>query len=382
MVIVCPECTTKFRVNPERIPDHGTKVRCARCKHVFLAEKPPTEVAEAPVVEEEIVPPQASRVEAAVVASLERTDTTEPVVEETDAPAATESDFDYNSFREQDSAPEEDPFTFSSAAEEQEATAEVAAEPAATDEEESFSFGTDQQEPDSAESADFALTDEPVQTEPAAETPASDEEIASAFTPAEEETQKVAAPTIAPAKPKGGAFASIIRILLLLILAILIIGGVLLYMNGPEQLEQVFQQLIGQKAEAPPESGQIVIKNLQGKFINNQEAGELFAIRGEAVNKFKETRASIQVKGVIFDPNGKPLLQKTIFCGNPISDQELQALPFNKIEELMGNQFGKSLSNMNVNKDQSIPFVIVFRDLPQSLSEFSADVTSSKPATP
>ena len=74
--------------------------------------------------------------------------------------------------------------------------------------------------------------------------------------------------------------------------------------------------------------------------------------------------------------------KKTIFCGNPISDDELQSLTFDKIEELMGNQFGKSLSNMNINKDQSLPFVIVFRDLPQSLSEFSVDVTSSKPATP
>ena len=168
---------------------------------------------------------------------------------------------------------------------------------------------------------------------------------------------------------------------MLLILGILIIGGVLLYMNGPEQLEQVFQQLIGQQAAQPPESGQIVLKDLQGKFIHNQEVGELFTIRGEAVNKYNETRAAIQVKGVIFDQHGKSLLQKTIFCGNPISDPELQSLPFNKIEELMGNQFGKALSNLKVNKDQVIPFVIVFRDLPQSLAEFSVDVASSKPAT-
>jgi len=374
MVIVCPECTTKFRVNPERIPDHGAKVRCARCKHVFLAEKPVAEVVPAAAPDEQDqAAPTTTRVEAAVVASLNRKEAVAAAIEESEPEVPAESDFDYNSFREQDSAPEEDPFTFSSDTEES---------GAAADAEESFSFGAAEQEPDSAETDDFALADKPVETTPAADAPASDEEIASAFTPAEEEPAEVAAPITTPAKPQGGAFASIIRILLLLILAILIIGGVLLYMNGPEQLEQVFQQLIGQNSEQPLESGQIVIKDLQGKFINNQEVGELFVIRGEAVNKFNETRASLQVKGVIFDPNGKPLLQKTIFCGNPISDQELQALPFNKIEELMGNQFGKSLSNMKVNKDQSIPFVIVFRDLPQSLSEFSADITSSKPATP
>jgi predicted Zn finger-like uncharacterized protein len=39
MIIVCPKCSTKFDVNPDRIPDRGAKVRCARCKHVFTAEK-------------------------------------------------------------------------------------------------------------------------------------------------------------------------------------------------------------------------------------------------------------------------------------------------------------------------------------------------------
>ena len=51
MVIICPECSTKFRVKAERIPDAGAKVRCARCKHVFLAQKP---IGEEPLI---IAPP-------------------------------------------------------------------------------------------------------------------------------------------------------------------------------------------------------------------------------------------------------------------------------------------------------------------------------------
>ncbi len=52
MIIVCPECSTTFNVNSDRIPDGGARVRCARCQHVFLVEKslepevPETEEAE------------------------------------------------------------------------------------------------------------------------------------------------------------------------------------------------------------------------------------------------------------------------------------------------------------------------------------------------
>ena len=380
MVIVCPECTTKFRVNPERIPERGAKVRCARCKHVFMAEKPATEAAPATTTPEPAsVDAEKTQIEAAVEKTI---DTAEAVAGNAVPEVSADSAFDYNQFREQDKAPEDEPFTLSSEAAEQETPAETENQPLPAGAEESFSFGEIQEEPGSAEADDFAAAEKVPAVATADEALASDAEIASAFTPAENEAAAEALPLAATAgTPKGGAVSSIIRILLLLILGILIIGGVLLYMNGPEQLEQVFQQLIGQQAAQPPESGQIVLKDLEGKFIHNKEVGELFTIRGEAVNKFNETRAAIQVKGVIFDQHGKSLLQKTIFCGNPISDPELQSLPFNKIEELMGNQFGKALSNLKVNKDQVIPFVIVFRDLPQSLAEFSVDVASSKPAS-
>ncbi len=384
MVIVCPECTTKFRVNPDRIPDRGAKVRCARCKHIFWAEKPQMEeLPTAPSSEPPRFEPEAPRAETTeTVETFGRADSDEPAADNLAPEVSDDTVFDYNRFREQDIAPEEESFTFSNDAAGQEAPSTAADEPLPAADEETFSFGEVQEESVSEEADNFTLAEKSPAAAPVGEIPASDDEIASAFTPAEEEPAEPVIPAAAAAeKPKGGLFASIIRILLLLILGILIIGGVMLYMNGPEQLEQLFQQVLGQQAEHQNDSGQIVLENLQGKFINNQDAGELFIIRGEAINKFKDTRASIQVKGVIFDQNGKSLLQKTIFCGNPISDPELQSLPFSKIEELMGNQFGKSLSNMNINQGQTISFVIVFRDLPQSLSEFSVDVTSSKPAS-
>ncbi len=399
MVISCPECSTKFRVNPDRIPASGAKVRCARCKHVFLAEKPAPE--EAPVFED--VPLTEDEPTAAVSEPVSEPDPTPesptpqptftaqvPAAEQPIAPDKdtgesftvadnTEESFSYEQFRELDSTEtEDDNFTFGSEEENTEQF-EAATEAGAVDSdaEETFSFSAPTDEMKAAETAKEQEA-EKIEPEPVAV----EEAIENVFAEVEEAEAEAEPVITAPvAKKKSGAGSSFMRILLLLILGLVIIGGALYYINGPEQIEQVIQQIIGQQQGKSTESGRIALTNLEGKFINNQEVGELFVIRGEATNNYSEPRAAIQVKGVIFDQNGKPLLQKTIFCGNPINDQELQTLPFKKLEEMMGNQFGKALNNMKVNSKEAIPFTIAFRDLPRELSEFSVDVTSSKAAT-
>jgi len=40
MIVTCPECLTKFRLEEDRIPEGGAKTRCSRCRHVFPIQKP------------------------------------------------------------------------------------------------------------------------------------------------------------------------------------------------------------------------------------------------------------------------------------------------------------------------------------------------------
>ena len=183
----------------------------------------------------------------------------------------------------------------------------------------------------------------------------------------------------APVSKKRGPFATLILFLLVLIIGIVIAGGVLYWQSGPEALQQIYQRLTGQESSIPVK-GQIAIKGLQGSFVANKVAGELLIIQGNAINEFRESRAAIQVKGILFDTQGNQLRQKTIFCGNPISSEDLTTLPYDKLEEIMGNQFGESLANLNVTPGQIIPFTIVFRDIPDELAEFVVEVADSNPA--
>lgn len=334
MIITCPECSTRFDVAPERIPDAGVKMRCARCKHIFLAQKPLAE--ESATAIEEINPPE---------------QTAESEVENTfdqdklEAPAAFsasdtgESDFDYDKFQELDTdraASEE--FTFG------------------TDDEEDLtpSTGSNRKATSGSSATDFTIR----------------EQI--------EATDLIAPAGVTPAK-KSTAFSILIKALLLIILAALIVGGAMLYFSGPEEINQKIRQYFGQATQTATQIGQISLGTLEGRFLTSEQAGEIFLIRGEAINNFDQPRSAIQVKGVLYDQHGKPLMQKTVFCGNQITDEQLRTLPFEELEQMMGNQFGKDLSNMKIDPRKSIPFDIVFKDLPRNISEFSVKVTASRP---
>ncbi len=39
MIITCPVCLTKFRLEDERIPEGGAKARCSKCQHVFQVQR-------------------------------------------------------------------------------------------------------------------------------------------------------------------------------------------------------------------------------------------------------------------------------------------------------------------------------------------------------
>lgn len=129
------------------------------------------------------------------------------------------------------------------------------------------------------------------------------------------------------------------------------------------------------------EEGGIIVRNPVGTFLVNKEAGEIFVVSGEAVNNFRKPRASIQVKATIYGPKGEAMQQKVAYCGNPLSREQLESLPMDKIEAAMLNQFGDSLTNLGVQSGKTIPFVVVFTNVPKEAGEFGVEVAGSTVAS-
>ncbi|HBG05785.1 MAG: hypothetical protein A2075_19130 [Geobacteraceae bacterium GWC2_58_44] len=173
---------------------------------------------------------------------------------------------------------------------------------------------------------------------------------------------------------------SIVAISVIVILA-LSGAGFYLLQSGPAAFEKFDKLGIGFVAKwfgmATPEEGRITVSNPVAAFHQNQEAGELFVVTGEAVNSYRKARASIHVKVSLFDKSGAVVLQKTAYCGNRLSNEQLATLPMAKIESIMNNQFGDSLSNLGVQPGQPIGFVVAIANIPKEAVDFGVEVVGS-----
>jgi len=190
--------------------------------------------------------------------------------------------------------------------------------------------------------------------------------------------REAAAPPVMPRRKSP--IKGLLVFVLVLLLALCGVAGYFFWQRGDLNIVKIVEQLTGQ-GNPTTATGQIRLNELSSSFVTNREAGQLFVIEGNATNDYSETRSAIAVKGVLYNKKGQSLLQQTVFCGNPLSVEALRNMPFAKIEESMNNQFGDSLSNLNVGPGKSIPFTIVFKNLPPDLAEYTVETVDSKPGS-
>ena len=135
------------------------------------------------------------------------------------------------------------------------------------------------------------------------------------------------------------------------------------------------------KGKSVGDTEKIVIRTVDASFIKNQSVGDLLVITGEAQNNFKKPRAAIQIKVMVYGPDGQIMASKNAYAGNQLTKEQLATLPLDKIETAMANQFGDSLSNLGVLPDKTIPFVIVIPTPPADAKDYGVEPAGSTVAT-
>jgi len=401
MIITCNECDTRFNIDESLLKQTGSKVRCSKCKNVFLAypSSPSEELDKSGDVE--------TKVEAVITDEKTETDEQYKAEEESEGiELAMDETFEENTKVEE--KPEEAGLELEFELELEPDIDETQAETEAGLELESGdktdSEISTKEEPEGIEQEEIAKETEIKIEESKQEdidqdkTPGEDtaekieekEESSKTFnmgtTSDEQEAEKTIEPidkaengalTEKSEPPKVAANKRISMPVLLLLLAALLISGIYVLDSVGINIPFVSDFLKPEVQDAG--NLKIYTSDINNKFVENSKIGKLLVITGKVKNGYSDARNYISITGKLYTKGKIHLKTKTVYCGTILSELELQNMDLDAINNRLSNRFGDNKSNIKVKADAIIPFMVVFADLPENLDEFTIEVAGSFP---
>lgn len=327
MIVECPRCRARYRVEEEILRDDPT-FKCSRCSHVFPyeSETPPAEV-----------PP--------------------PFPEETPSPRSTAAK----------AAREDNSLSFSFATDGGEASPATsptaAVPPSVVTTASELSFDRDGEEFAFGEGEeDFDGTMPDAEEAPAAQP---------RFIRGEDELRIEEEPAHRPERPY----------LVFLLLLVLLYGNLALYLrNHPAEAESAFSRIpvVGRSfTEDGLLQAKVDLQGIEGAYQQIKDDRLVFIISGRAVNTSTQPLKGVQIESVIYDGQGNPLESKSIYCGNAMSLKIVRDLSSKEISLL---QRLEPPQRFEIRPGEAAAFTVVFMNPPAGLKEFSTRVVTAQRA--
>lgn len=169
-----------------------------------------------------------------------------------------------------------------------------------------------------------------------------------------------------PSRKKGGALKWTLLFCSLLVLAA--VGcGAWWYLSRPAPPPPI-QEDVAKKVEL------LTMRNVRQYNLLNDKVGKIFVIEGKVVNEFPEPRDLIELEGAIYDNEKKPIAVKRQLAGSQLSLFQLQVLSEKEMESFLNNKMEILANNTNVPPGGEAPFMILFYDPPDNVSEFGVKI--------
>jgi predicted Zn finger-like uncharacterized protein len=387
MIITCEKCGTRFNLDESLLNAAGSTVRCSRCRHIFTAFPPPPDL-------------EFDDLDFSDTEFEEDTDLSEAGFQDTDEPETLEletADPDEPGLEPAD--PDEIEIEIEAADPATEGETDLPEEPdpsenmdgdledlevdkiSSKDKEPEFdlAFDDEKEEMEFEGLDEFDDTDAPPEKPPHEPPPPRRPARASLIQPPDRDEAFMDVEDAPPKKrPHIGA-----PVLVLLILFVTAAGGyVAATFLGyrlpflPEIRIPFIQQYLPEKKPDPVSYPDPIPdqKSVTGRFITNDSAGELFIITGKIENPAQIPYRLIQVKGTLFQKDKQPVMSRTAFCGNIIPEETLRTGSIDDLTAQLKNPGGAADINDNIQPGETVPFMLVFSDLPQNLENFTVEV--------
>jgi predicted Zn finger-like uncharacterized protein len=172
-----------------------------------------------------------------------------------------------------------------------------------------------------------------------------------------------------------------VLLITLVIILVFIVGALIVFFLAPDILPDSLSALKPVNEEEITDTGtrRLKFKDVSGSFLMNNMAGKLYVIKGDVINDYPKSRSFILLKANILDVKGKSVKQKLSYAGNTFTEDQLMNFSMQEINNGLKNQAGKGDINVDIEPGGSVPFMIVFEELPDNLGEFEVEAVSSSP---
>ncbi|HUV51313.1 MAG TPA: DUF3426 domain-containing protein [Anaerolineae bacterium] len=379
MIITCEKCNTKFNLDENLLKQSGSKVRCSKCRNIFLAY-PPTEMervagpAEEMVgseTEEEAEPAFETEEEELYMFDIEETPETETKVKE--EPEEIEFELDAEPLVKEELKEPEQELELADVDKE-----EIKKEVAETVDLELQADQMEKEEVEKPKEADKEVA-ETVNLEPQADQ--MEKEEVEKPKEADVETEEASITTEQETTPAEKKRIST-PVLVALIIALLTAGayGTYMALNSMNIKIPFISDLVEPAVQDEVGDLKIIAFDIADKSIDNPESGELFIISGKVKNGYSGARSFIRVTGKLYDEERALSKTATVCCGNVLSDEDLSTMDMNSINKRLLNLSGDNKSNVNIKPGEVLQFMIVFANIEDNIKEYTVEVAGSSPA--
>ncbi len=355
MIVQCEKCESRFNLDESLLKEEGSKVRCSQCRHVFSVRPPSAEEAE----------PQSPSV-------------LQELGEETvilDSPPGLDSGSGEDQGRETPYSSGEEAFEPDESLETQdgfELETEINEQMAALEGSPEIETISPEDLPDQEETA--------ADMEDAFERASEIEERITREDTEGKEKEEDLLETPARASKRGRRS----------ILIPITVGGILLigvlfasvYILAPGMIPDVMNFSKAGEEQAAVDLGvkRLSFAGVKGGFVQTEEGKQRFVVQGTIVNNYPGPRSFMQVKASILDQKGRTIRSRNAYAGNIFSQGELAGRPMAFLEKRMDSPSSKERQDAAIPSGSEVPFMVVFQDLPDDISEFTVEAVGSRSA--
>lgn len=174
------------------------------------------------------------------------------------------------------------------------------------------------------------------------------------------------------ARTKRGITGRVLILLLSLIVLAALGGGVYFYSFYMKRDNDAAAVDVGQNVSM------LTMRNVRQYNVLNEKVGKVFVIEGKVINEFPVPKDFIELEGAIYDRSKKPLAIKKQLAGTQLSLFQLQVLSEKEMESFLNNKIEILANNTNVPTGGEVPFMILFYDPPETVTEFGVKIVDAK----